>query len=114
MDRNDQIYVFNKRLKYIIKMADMDSPGDPFISLVKATFKTVKAMSKSYMFDVYINDVLPLYKDEIDKKQPFFMNDNIETNLPVIAWLIGNVREIYLSLPPERVEEYWHHIHKLI
>lgn len=109
----DSVRAFNKRIKHLIAMMTMDCPGDPFVSVVKASAKVVKKVNRSYVYNMYHNDILPRYKQEISARRPFFLSDEIKQAVPLVAWLLPHVSELYHSLPPERIDEYWTHIAQL-
>lgn len=110
---SDDVYVFNKRLMHMIGMLAIDCPGDPFVQLVKTSAKTIKSVKKDHLYNVYIEEIVSRFGDAIKHREAFFMHENIEELLPMAAWFIPHVQELYLSLSQERIDEYWKHICKL-
>lgn len=110
---SDAAYVFNKRIKHLMNMIAADCPGEPFVPLMRGSVKTIKSISKEYMYNIYQSNVIPIFGNDIQNKRPYFVTKDVERALPLAVWLVPYLSELYSSLPPERIEEYWVHLKKL-
>jgi hypothetical protein len=101
------VYIFNKRIKHMFRMLGVDSPNHPTISLLKAAFKTIKAIDKAYVRTVFLRDVVPTYGDSIRVKEPFFSDPKFAESMPLLAWVLPSLCSIYKDLLPTRQKDYW-------
>lgn len=110
---DDAVYVFNKRAKHMLRMLKEDVPGDPIISMVKSAIKAVKAINRGYMYDVYNTIIYPRYSIQIAAKHPFFLDQDFMVVVPMTAWIVPYLKDVYNMIPEARREDYWREIHKL-
>lgn len=114
-----EAYVFNKRVKQLIRMLRSDVPSlGSSLDVLYCAYKTVKAISRSHLRNVYMREVMPRYSEHIRTRTPFFLDAHLlqSSNIaasPTLQWLLPYTVALYDAIPEERRPAYWREIQAL-